>query len=134
MIGRKDQKTDDELKAVMPTHPWAPAIVHGFYKLFGKVWKEEKEIGHMADAIWIDGGLTYFDTNNKWVVENFYVPNIYRAQEPALLFTPHERRRHDVEKEWWSRPPDQTNTPGPAGPDQPDMQAATSTQVSPVAK
>ena len=56
----------------------------------------------MADAIWIDGGLTYFDTNNKWVVENFYVPNIYREQEPGLLFTPHERRRHDVEREWWS--------------------------------
>jgi hypothetical protein len=45
LIGRKDQKTDDGLKAVMPTHPWASAIIHGFYKLFGEVWKEEKAIG-----------------------------------------------------------------------------------------
>jgi hypothetical protein len=52
------------------------------------VWKEEKEIGHMADAIWIDGGLTYFDTNNKWVVENFYVPNIPRAGTRLVVHAP----------------------------------------------
>ena len=102
LIVCKDQKTDDELKAIMATHHWAPAMIHGFYKLFGEVWEEEKEIGHMADAIWIDGGLTYFDTKNKWVVENFHVPNIYREQEPALLFTPYERRKYDLEKEWWN--------------------------------
>jgi hypothetical protein len=28
----KDQKTDDELKAIMATHPWSGALMHGFYK------------------------------------------------------------------------------------------------------
>jgi hypothetical protein len=100
LILNKDQKTDDELKAIMATHPWAPALLHGFYKTFGGTWEEYGDRG-FYDAIWIDGGIAGFDHNDKWLIENFHAPNLLCRPLSDDPFGPYERRKDKLRKAWW---------------------------------
>jgi hypothetical protein len=99
----KDQKTDDELKAIMATHPWAPALIHGFYKSFGEIWDECYGAHSGFDAIWIDAGLTLFDPDRKWIVENFHSPGgaLELFQPSTDLLGEYERHKCRLQYEWW---------------------------------
>jgi hypothetical protein len=53
LIFCKDQKTDDQLKAILATHPWAPALLHGFYKSSCGTRDEYSSYGGY-DALWVE--------------------------------------------------------------------------------
>jgi hypothetical protein len=102
LIFSRVQKTDDELKAIMATHPWAGTLMHGFYKSREGKWDPYFFQAH-TDAIWIDEGITAFcRSNNEWIDEEVH--------SPAPLFwhvldRPWEERRdiwRNLEKAWWS--------------------------------
>ncbi|MGY8682459.1 hypothetical protein Q2941_32485 [Bradyrhizobium sp. UFLA05-153] len=102
LILSKDPKTDDELKAIMATHP-AP-WVHGFYKstLHDKWWEACLHTSASGiDAIWIEEGFT-FDHGDKWLVESFHVPDLFCRPLSADPFGPYERRKDQLEEAWWS--------------------------------
>ncbi|MDA9521461.1 hypothetical protein XI06_14140 [Bradyrhizobium sp. CCBAU 11434] len=97
LICAKDQKTDDELKAIMATHPWAPGMIHGFYKsdaIFGEL------IGRMTyGAIWIDAGFGFGSGN--WMVESFHCPEpAYPCSRP-LPSDPMDDGWYQRRKAWW---------------------------------
>jgi hypothetical protein len=98
----KDQKTDDELKAIMATHPWSGAIMHGFYKSLDEKWEPDLEYWHgTPDAIWVDGGITG-PVGVKWIVENYHVPNLFYCRPlPDDPFGPYGRRKDELEQAWW---------------------------------
>jgi hypothetical protein len=95
----KRQKTDEELKAILASHPWAPSMTHGFYRSFGGTWEEYGDRGY-PDAIWIDQGIAAFDPENKWIVENFHTPELCQLL-PADPFGSYGRRKNELEERWW---------------------------------
>ncbi len=97
LIVSKDRKTDDELKTIMATHPWA-LLTHGFYKSFGGTWEEYADRG-AYDAIWCDGGISF--NNDKWIVENFHVPLVNWRDLSADPLCAYERYKGQLENKWW---------------------------------
>ncbi len=98
----KDQKTDDELKTIMATHPWAPGMVHGFYKSSEGTRDEYGDWGGY-DALWVEQGITLFDAANKWIVKSFHTPNPYRELGSIDdLFGSEARREGELKNQWWN--------------------------------
>jgi hypothetical protein len=98
----KDEKTDDELKTIMATHPWAPGgMVHGFYKSSEGTRAEYGDWGGY-DALWVEQGITLFDPANNWVVESFHTPSPYcELGSIDDLFGADARRNDELKKQWW---------------------------------
>ncbi|QIG93488.1 hypothetical protein [Bradyrhizobium sp. 6(2017)] len=99
LICTKTPKTDDELKTIMASHPWAPGMIHGFYKLKDccGTWNELATFGMTYDAIWIDAGYAY--NLGHWVVESYHAPEPNQPcsrPSPGELFDEDPRR-----KAWW---------------------------------
>jgi hypothetical protein len=106
LICAKDRKTDDELKAIMATHPWAPVRVHGFYKEFDGTWAQCAARcvgGSTYDAIWCDAGVTCFG-DERWTVDGFHTPGL--VLWPSKPFSEegddYGRRMDLLGKRWWS--------------------------------
>jgi hypothetical protein len=100
LILAKDQKTDDELKAIMATLP-SPRT-HGFYKSLSEKWDHVWPCCTLPDAIWIDKGLTGFDHENKWIVEGFHTPNTARCRPLSTdPFGSYEQHKDDLKNQWW---------------------------------
>jgi hypothetical protein len=100
----EDRKTDDELKTIMATHPWAPALMHGFYKSFGGTWEEYADRGGGdPDAIWCGGGITAYnrDRDDKWIVESFDTPHLLCRPLSTDPLCAYERRKGQLEDNWW---------------------------------
>jgi hypothetical protein len=102
LICAKHYQTDDELKPIMATHPWAGALMYGFFRREYDVvsWEEHRDDCCRAsyDAIWVDEGIAAYDRNNKWAVKNFDAP------EPnlrLLLDDAHWDREQLLERAWW---------------------------------
>jgi hypothetical protein len=99
----KAPKTDDELKAIMATHPWGPALIHGFYKVLDEKWKPDWGFWWgKPDAIWCNDGFNHFGSDNTWIVENFDVPHLYERPPSDDPFSPYEQRKDQLEKQWWN--------------------------------
>jgi hypothetical protein len=92
----KEPKTDVELKAIMATHPWAPTMTYGFYKLRSSTWADERNTwscASSADSIYVDTGYGF--GSEKWIAESF--------DEPFLMFTEREDwgERCRLQRAWW---------------------------------
>lgn len=93
-------KTDAELKAIMATHPWAPAMTHGFRRVRDETWEDENFLWSHSrpDAIYVDASYGFGD-DNKWLVASFHQPSCH------LLYLGRDEKDFteyaELEKAWW---------------------------------
>jgi hypothetical protein len=74
-IFSKEPKTDAALSAVMATHPWAPAMIHGLRTIRSNTKENEVWDRPPPDSVYVDDG--YGVSREKWLVENFHTPDCF---------------------------------------------------------
>jgi hypothetical protein len=99
------QKTDDELKAIMATHPLVRSdAAYGFYKAFGGVWEKHGIDRGYRDAIWFDVGIargSFVKTPRTslpgdWMAKGFHTPRFHWP-----LHEDDEERERELREQWW---------------------------------
>ncbi|UGA45664.1 hypothetical protein HU230_0006390 [Bradyrhizobium quebecense] len=102
LICTETPKTDNELRAIVATHPWAPLMTHGFYRKNpeSETWedRESYSYGDSYGAIYVDAGIAY--KLGSWLVESYHAPH---PQHPCSRFLDDERfrQRFSLHKAWW---------------------------------
>jgi hypothetical protein len=90
-------KTDAELKAIMATHPWAPALIHGFRSVHRVAWEDEYYVSRHSPpgSIYLDVGYSF--VGEKWLVKNFHEPFHHLMDLEWNAF----KERHELKEDWW---------------------------------
>jgi len=91
----EEPKTDAELKTIMATHPWAPALIHGFRRVRCVTWGDDHyriSLYSPPDSIYLDIGCGI--TGEKWIAESFH--------KPFCCLKDFSIEEHlELEENWW---------------------------------
>jgi hypothetical protein len=100
----REKKTDDQLREIMTTQPWAGTI-HGFYNATTRgdhldEWQYQCCFGHLPDSVYVEGGVGMARIN--WLDRSFDQPT------PILLCGPLPddpikdwAAQRKIEQAWW---------------------------------
>jgi len=100
LILSKTEKSDDELRAIVTTHPMA-ATLHGFYLTHdthdeaSPAFPPDLCRSSALDSIWVDERL------DPWIDRRFDAPGFPSAVLRDESCSVHAQHRHELEQNWW---------------------------------